>query len=148
MGSHAEPAFSKLEPLNLSRCPVPPSQHTPLPKADQFFQREKSAFLPGKHPLSHRWHWEGAGEEASFRPLHRHLHYNSVLLLQEGGPFPGPESGLLSNTRKGTVRGDTRADKARDFIGKGRPGGEQEGEGPQEDGSATWLAVSGFMVMG
>ena len=74
--------------------------------------------------------------------------YSFVRLLQEGEPLPGPESGLLSNTRKGTVRGDTRADKARDFMGKGRPGGEQEGEGPQEDGSATWLAVSGFMVMG
>ena len=45
-------------------------------------------------------------------------------------------------------RGDTRADKAKDFIAKGRPGGEQQGEGPQENRSATWLAVSGFMVMG
>ena len=46
-------------------------------------------------------------------------------LLQEGGPLPGPETGLLSNTglwsntRKWIVRGDTCADKARDFIGKG-----------------------------
>ena len=40
------------------------------------------------------------------------------------------------------------ADKARDFIGKGHPGGEQQGKGPQENCSATWLAVSGFMVMG
>ena len=69
-------------------------------------------------------------------------------LLQEGGPLPGPESGLLSNTRKWIVRGDTRADKARDFIGKGRPGREQEGKGTQKHCSATWLAVSGFMVMG
>ena len=46
-------------------------------------------------------------------------------LLQEGGPLPGPETGLLSNTRKWIVRGDTCADKARDFIGKGHPGGEQ-----------------------
>ena len=35
-----------------------------------------------------------------------------------------------------------------DFIGKGRRGGEQEGQGTQENRSATWLAVSGFMVMG
>ena len=28
-------------------------------------------------------------------------------LLQEGGPLPGPETGLLSNTRKWIVRGDT-----------------------------------------
>ena len=40
------------------------------------------------------------------------------------------------------------ADKARDFIGKGHPGGEQEGQGTQENCSAAWLAVLGFMVMG
>ena len=70
------------------------------------------------------------------------------ILLQEGGPLPWPESGLLSHTQKWIVRGDTRADKARDFMGKGRPGGEQQGQGPQGNCSATWLAVSGFMVMG
>ena len=43
-------------------------------------------------------------------------------LLQEGGPLPGPETGLLSNTRKLIVQGDTCADKARDLIGKGHPG--------------------------
>ena len=69
-------------------------------------------------------------------------------LLQEQGPLPGPETGLLSNTRKWIVRGGTCADKARDFIGKGRPGGEQEGQGTQENCSAAWLTVSGFMVMG
>ena len=54
----------------------------------------------------------------------------------------------LSNTRKWIIRGDTHADEARDFIGKRRPGGEQQGKGTQENCSATWLAVSGFMVMG
>ena len=34
------------------------------------------------------------------------------------------------------------------FIGKRYPCGEQKGEGTQEDCSATWLTVSGFMVMG
>ena len=43
---------------------------------------------------------------------------------------------------------ETHVDKARDFIGKGHPGGEQEGKGTQESCSAAWLAVSGFMVMG
>ena len=43
---------------------------------------------------------------------------------------------------------ETRADKARDFIGKGHPGGEKEGEGTQENCSAMWLTVSGFMVIG
>ena len=38
-------------------------------------------------------------------------------------------------------------DKARDFIGKGHPGGEQEGKGTQEK-SSTSSAVSGFLVMG
>ena len=71
-----------------------------------------------------------------------------VILLQEGGPLPGPETGLLSNTQKWIVQGDTCADKARDFIEKGRPGGEQEGKGTQENCSAVWLAVLGFMVMG
>ena len=28
------------------------------------------------------------------------------------------------------------------------PGGEQQGKGTQENSSVTWLAVSGFMVMG
>ena len=61
-----------------------------------------------------------------------------VTLLQERALLPGPESGLWSNTwkwiehpfqglkvgsgsntRKWVVRGDTLADKARDFIGKG-----------------------------
>ena len=73
-----------------------------------------------------------------------------AILLQEGGPLPGPETGLLSNTQKWIVQGDTCACKARDFIGKGRPGGEQEGQGQgtQENCSAIWLAVSGFMVTG
>ena len=41
----------------------------------------------------------------------------------------------------------TRVDKARGFIGKGRLRGEQEGKGTQNC-SATWLPVSGLMVMG
>ena len=69
-------------------------------------------------------------------------------MLQEGGPLPGPKTGLLSSTRKWIVWGDICADKARDFIGKGHPGGEQEGKGIQENCSAAWLAVLGFMVIG
>ena len=64
------------------------------------------------------------------------------------GALPGPETGLLSNTQKWIVWGDISADKARDFIGKGHPGGEQQGKGTQENSSVTWFAVSGFMVMG
>ena len=43
---------------------------------------------------------------------------------------------------------ETRADKARDFLGKGHPGGEQLGKGTQENSSATRLAVSGSVLMG
>ena len=46
-------------------------------------------------------------------------------MLQEGGPPSGPESELLSNTQKWVVQGDIHADKARDFIGKGRPDREK-----------------------
>ena len=64
-------------------------------------------------------------------------------MLQEGGPLPGPEAGLLSNTRKSTVQGDTCADKARDFIGKGHPGGDQEVREPRRTalsrGSQSWV---------
>ena len=79
---------------------------------------------------------------------HVHRVNDAIQLLQEEGPLPGPETGLLSNTWKWIVRGDTCADKARDFIGKEHPGGEHEGNGTQENCSVTWLAVSGFMVMG
>ena len=46
------------------------------------------------------------------------------------------------------VREDTRTDKARDFIKKGRLSGEQKGKGTQENCCAMWLEVLGFMVMG
>ena len=71
-----------------------------------------------------------------------------VFLFQEGGALPGPKRGLLSNTRKRIDWGDTCADKARDFTGKGCLGGEQWGKGTQEDCSAAWLAVLVFMVLG
>ena len=57
-------------------------------------------------------------------------------------PFQGLRGGSCLALR------DTQADKARDFIGKGRLGEEQQDEGNQEDCSATWLSVSGFMMMG
>ena len=42
-------------------------------------------------------------------------------MLQEGGPLPGPQTGLLFNIQKWIVWGNTCADKARDLIGKGHP---------------------------
>lgn len=41
-----------------------------------------------------------------------------------------------------------RGDKARNFIGKGRPGREQWGKAIQENYSATWFALLGFKVVG
>ena len=51
-------------------------------------------------------------------------------------------------TLRNELSTEIHVDEARGFIGKGRLGGEQEGKGTQEDCSAAWLAVSGFMVMG
>ena len=68
--------------------------------------------------------------------------------MQEAGLLPGPENGLLTNTQKLIVQGDTCADKTGDFIRKGRLGREQQDEGTQENSSATWLTASGFMGVG
>ena len=57
-----------------------------------------------------------------FSPISQGCLSTVAPVLQEGGPFPGPKSALLSNTQKWTVRGNTCADKARDVIGKGQPG--------------------------
>ena len=66
---------------------------------------------------------------------------------RKGDPLPGPQNELLSNTQKCIVQGDTHIYKAKDFIGEGCLGGEQQGKGTQESGSAMWLTVSGFMGM-
>ena len=73
--------------------------------------------LAGKLPLSTL-----SGQHVS---LSKEESHQSRHLLQEGEPLPGPETGLLSNTQKWIVQGDTCADKARNFIGKGHPGREQ-----------------------
>ena len=65
----------------------------------------------------------------------------------KGHPFQGPKLGSCL-TLGNELSKETHTDKARDFIGKGHPGGEQEGKGTQENSSVTWLSVSGFMVMG
>ena len=61
-------------------------------------------------------------------------------------PFPGPQTGHLSDTQKWNVRGDTCADKQETLLGRA-PGGEQEGQGTQENCS-VWLPVPGFMGTG
>ena len=70
-----------------------------------------------------------------------------MYVLQEGRPLSGPKTGLLSNTQKWIVQGDTCADKAK-FIWERAPRDrEQEDKRTQENFSAMCLAVSGFMVM-
>ena len=63
------------------------------------------------------------------------------------GPLPDPENLLLSTPQTGIVWEDTCADKAKDFIGKESPGGEQQGRGTRENCSAMWLAVTSFKFM-
>ena len=50
-------------------------------------------------------------------------------MLPRVGPLVGPKNGLLSNTQKWIVWGDTHADKAKDFIEKGCPGRGHQGKG-------------------
>ena len=38
--------------------------------------------------------------------------------------------------------------KQETLLGRGAPGREQQGKGSQENRSAMWLTVSGFMVLG
>ena len=74
--------------------------------------------------------------------------FSKVNLLQEGGSLPGPETGPLSNTWKWIVQGDTCADKARDFIGKGHWVESSRVREPRRTALPHGSAVSGFMVMG
>ena len=46
------------------------------------------------------------------------IHFTLLHSLQEGGPLQGPKTGLLFNTWKLIVWGDTCADKAKDLWGK------------------------------
>ena len=83
--------------------------------------------------------------------LSQDIKYSSLCytaVLQKGGSLLGPKSGLLSNTWKWLVWGNTCADKTSDLIGKGCPG-RTAGSGTQENSySAIWLEVLGFIVMG
>ena len=69
------------------------------------------------------------------------------ICCRKGDPFQGPTLSSCLTLRK-ELSEETRADKARDFIGKGHLGEEQQRKGTQENCSATWLTVSGFMVRG
>lgn len=49
---------------------------------------------------------------------------------KNGGPLPGPESGLLSHTQKRPVQGDT-CPQGKRLYWEGRPGGGQQVRGPR-----------------
>ena len=66
---------------------------------------------------------------------------------RKGDPFQGPKEGFcltLGNELLEEIQVRTK----QEIIVKGHLGGEQEGKGTQEDCSAMWLRVSGFMVIG
>ena len=69
------------------------------------------------------------------------------ILLQEGWRLPGPKSGLLSNTQKWIVQGDM-CWPSKGLYWKGAPWQRAAGWGSPGECFATWLALSGFMVMG
>ena len=64
---------------------------------------------------------------------------------QDGDPFQSPKVGSCLTLRN-ELSEDTRVDRARDLVGKGCLGREQQGKRTQGNCSATRLAVSGFMV--
>ena len=51
------------------------------------------------------------------------------IVVGRGPPLQGPKSGILSNTRKRIVRGDTCWQSKRGFIGSRHQGAEQQGTG-------------------
>ena len=81
---------------------------------------------------------------ASFRILpsiyHHLIQVNITILL----PFLYTATTLVLST----IISLLIFNKARDFIGKGCLGREQQGKGTQENFSAMWLTVSGFMAVG
>ena len=66
-------------------------------------------------------------------------------MFQEGGYLQALKGGSCPVLGNELSRETHCVVKARDFIRKEHPGGEQKGKGTQEDSSLTWLAVLGFM---
>ena len=71
-----------------------------------------------------------------------HKLYFPLILLQEGGPLPGPKTGLSSNTRKWIVRGDTCWQSKR-FYWERAPGWRAVGKGTRRTalprGLQSWV---------
>ena len=67
---------------------------------------------------------------------------------RKGDTFQGPREGSCLTLGNELSEETHVLTKAKDFIGKGHLGGEQQGKGTQENCSVTWFAVSSFTVMG
>ena len=73
--------------------------------------------------------------------------YITITVAGRGDPFQGPRVGSCL-TLGNELSMETHVLTQQETIVKGRPGREQQGKGTQENCSATWLAVSGFTVIG
>ena len=102
------------------------------------------------------WGWEVPGQSPSTSRtvsdsnkwvLFCTIVWDSYLCCRKGDPFLGPRL-CFCLTRGNDLSEETHIDYSGDFVGKGCLGREPQGKGNQEDCSATWLIVSGFMVMG
>ena len=71
-------------------------------------------------------------------------HWAKVGLLQEGGPLPGNETGLLSNTQKWIVWGDTCVTKQEILLGKGTRGESSRVREPRRTALPRGLHSLGF----
>ena len=69
------------------------------------------------------------------------------MCCKKGDPFQGPKVGSCL-TLKDEMSKETQVLTKQETVGKRHLGGDQQGKGTQENCSAMWLAVSGFMVMG
>ena len=78
--------------------------------------------------------------------IHSHS-FKHWLCFRKRDLFQGPRVGSCLTLRS-ELSEETCAEKARDFIGKGYLGKEQQSKGTQENCSVMWLVVSGFMVIG
>ena len=69
------------------------------------------------------------------------------MCCKKGDPFQGPKVGSCL-TLKDEMSKETQVLTKQETVGKRHLGGDQQGKGTQENCSATWLVVSGFMVKG
>ena len=69
------------------------------------------------------------------------------MVAGKGDPFQSPREGSFLALRN-ELSEETHVLTKQDFIWKGHLGGEQEGKGTQENCSAAWLTMLGFMMMG